>query len=226
TTSSRIINPLIAAEIALDEALVSKDNRVVISKSNMRTDPSKTQQEATYQVVLDTLKLSPCYNAFLITADVLAIYMQKFWFTNSKIKDSSSYKFKLDNNSYKFGLEVLRKVLQICPRLHKKKFVKTPSHEETVAFIKEIGYKRDLESITELYIDHMCQPWRTFASIINRRKPTGVVIKDTPDVSKKKTMVQTQNHKGMEMLSDAALLEEAQMKKAIKISKQETRFQH
>ncbi|GJV69197.1 hypothetical protein Tco_1484706 [Tanacetum coccineum] len=36
-----------------------------------------------------------------------------------------------------------------------------------------------------------------------RRKPAGVVTKDTPDVSKKKTPVQTQKHKGMEMLSDA-----------------------
>nr|GEW11254.1 hypothetical protein [Tanacetum cinerariifolium] len=67
----------------------------------MRTDPTKTHKEATYQVVLDTLALSPCYNAFLITADVLEIYMQQFWFTISMIKDSSLYKFKLDNKSYK-----------------------------------------------------------------------------------------------------------------------------
>nr|GFD37814.1 hypothetical protein [Tanacetum cinerariifolium] len=53
-----------------------------------------------------------------------------------------------------------------------------------------------------------------------------VVIKDTPDVLKKKTPVQTQKHKGMKMLSDVALLEEAQIKMVIKRSKQETRFQH
>ncbi|GJR23264.1 uncharacterized mitochondrial protein-like protein [Tanacetum coccineum] len=70
TTSSSIRNPLIAAQVAFDEALVSKNDRVVISKSDMRIDPSKTQKEATYQVILDTLKLSPCYNAFLIIADV------------------------------------------------------------------------------------------------------------------------------------------------------------
>ncbi|GKE38993.1 hypothetical protein Tco_1462398 [Tanacetum coccineum] len=105
------------------------DNRVVTSKSNMRIDPSKTQKEATYQVVLDTLKLSPCYNAFLITTDVPEIYMQQFWFTISKIKHSSSYKFKLVNKSYRVGLEVFREVLQIFSRLQKKKFVEPPSHE-------------------------------------------------------------------------------------------------
>ncbi|GJU22351.1 hypothetical protein Tco_1155693 [Tanacetum coccineum] len=62
----------------------------------MRIDPNKTQKEPTYQVVLDTLALSPYYLAFLITSDVLEIYMQQFWFTISKIKESSSYQFKLD----------------------------------------------------------------------------------------------------------------------------------
>nr|GEV94734.1 hypothetical protein [Tanacetum cinerariifolium] len=61
---------------------------------------------------------------------------------------------------------------------------------------------------------------------IGKRKPYGVVINDTPDVSKKKTLVQTQKHKSMEMPSDVALLEEVQMKKAINISKRKTCFQH
>ncbi|GJY77425.1 hypothetical protein Tco_0482541 [Tanacetum coccineum] len=62
-------------EVALDDALVALDDHDMIGKCNMRIDSTKTQKEATYQVVLDTLKLNPCYNAFLITADVLEIYM-------------------------------------------------------------------------------------------------------------------------------------------------------
>ncbi|GJU25676.1 hypothetical protein Tco_1164297 [Tanacetum coccineum] len=134
----------------------------------MRIISTKTQKKATYQVVLDTLTLSPCYNAFLITSNVPEIYMHQFWFTISKIKDSSTYKFKLDNKTFKIGVEVFREVLQICPRLPNQKFVEPPSHEETVSFIKEIGYKGDLESITELFTDHMYQPWRTCAAIINK----------------------------------------------------------
>ncbi|GJU07294.1 hypothetical protein Tco_1123724 [Tanacetum coccineum] len=246
------MNLLIAAQVAFDEALVSKNDRVMISKSDMRINLSKTHKEATYQVVLDTLKLSPCYNAFLITADVPKIYMQQFLFTISKIKDSSSYKFNLDNKSYKVGLEVFHEILQTCPRLHKKKFVEPPSHEETVAFIKEVGYKGELESITELYIDHIpflrkpkkgskaASQQKKASSVTasddsgpepakrlnGRRKPTIVVIKDTHAMSRQKTTVQAQKHKGINMLSEAALLEEAQMKKAIKKSKQETHFQH
>nr|GEU53418.1 retrovirus-related Pol polyprotein from transposon TNT 1-94 [Tanacetum cinerariifolium] len=116
-----IINPLIVAQVTLDEALVPTDDRVMINKSNMRIDPSKTHKEATYHVILDTLKLSRCYNAFLITIDVPDIYKQQFWFTISKIKDSSSYTFKLNNKSYRVGLEVFHKAFQIFMRLPKQK---------------------------------------------------------------------------------------------------------
>ncbi|GJX33142.1 hypothetical protein Tco_0242997 [Tanacetum coccineum] len=38
-------------------------------------------KEATFQVVMDALALTPFYRAFLITAEVPAIYMQEFWAT-------------------------------------------------------------------------------------------------------------------------------------------------
>nr|GEU93775.1 hypothetical protein [Tanacetum cinerariifolium] len=68
-----------------DEALVSSDDRVKIGSSNMRIDPTMAQNESTYQVILDIIKNSPCYNAFLITVDVPEIYMQQFWFTIKKV---------------------------------------------------------------------------------------------------------------------------------------------
>ncbi|GJW44103.1 hypothetical protein Tco_0072902 [Tanacetum coccineum] len=120
-------------QAALDEALVSTDYRVMIGSCNMRIDPTKKKKEATHQVILDILKLSPCYNAFLITADVLEIYMQYIYL-----------------------------------RVPNKEFVAPPPHDLLVTFIKSLGYKGSLEFISDLYIDHMYQPWRTFASIINR----------------------------------------------------------
>ncbi|GJX75223.1 hypothetical protein Tco_0313818 [Tanacetum coccineum] len=59
-----------------------------------------------------------------------------------------------------------------------------------------------------------------------KRRQTGVTIRDTHIVLKKKTPVQTQKLKVIEMLSEAAVLEEAQMKKAIKLSKRDTSFHH
>ncbi|GKC38672.1 hypothetical protein Tco_1051056 [Tanacetum coccineum] len=108
----------------------------------MRIDPTKTQKEHTYQVVLDALALTNCYPAFLITADVPKIYMQQFWFTINK-KDSTTYRFKIDKKRYRFD-------------------------EEIVSFIKELGQKGNIKSITDVVVDQMHQPWRTFASIINK----------------------------------------------------------
>ncbi|GJQ91152.1 retrovirus-related pol polyprotein from transposon TNT 1-94 [Tanacetum coccineum] len=68
------INPVAAQQVALDNALVAPEKRLKIEKGNARIDFSKPQRETTYQVTLDALKLSPCYPAFLITAEVPEIY--------------------------------------------------------------------------------------------------------------------------------------------------------
>nr|GEV96135.1 zf-CCHC domain-containing protein/DUF4219 domain-containing protein/UBN2 domain-containing protein [Tanacetum cinerariifolium] len=135
----------LAQQTALDNALVSPDNRVKIGKCNMRIISTMTKKEPTYQVVFDALALSPLYLAFFITMDVPKIYMQQFWHTITKIKYSSS------------------------PRLPNQEFVEPPSSdEEIVSFIKEMGYKEDIESVFEVITEHMHQPWRTFIAVINK----------------------------------------------------------
>ncbi|GJR79675.1 hypothetical protein Tco_0150460 [Tanacetum coccineum] len=66
-----------AQQAARDEKLVPSDDRVKIGKSNLRMDPFVTQKEETYQVVLDIIKNTLCYNAFLISTYVPEIYMQQ-----------------------------------------------------------------------------------------------------------------------------------------------------
>ncbi|GKB00262.1 hypothetical protein Tco_0828255 [Tanacetum coccineum] len=163
------MNPIAAQQVALDNALVAPKNRVQIGKCNMRIDPTKTLKEPTYQVVLDALALTTCYPAFLITAEVPEIYMHQFWHIITKIKNSSSYKFKLDKKKCKIDVEVFRDILQICRRLPNQEFVVPPSSDpEIVSFIKELGYTGDIDYVTKVYTDHMHQPWRTFAAVINR----------------------------------------------------------
>ncbi|GKD30839.1 hypothetical protein Tco_1241617 [Tanacetum coccineum] len=127
-------------QVAFDNALVAPDNRVQIGICNMRIDPTKTLKEPTYQ----------------------------FCHTITKIKNSSSYKFKLDKKKCKIDVEVFRDILQICPRLPNQEFDAPPSDEEIVTFIKELGYKGDIKSVTKVVVDQMHQPWRTFTTIINR----------------------------------------------------------
>nr|GEV47752.1 copia protein [Tanacetum cinerariifolium] len=79
------MNPTSASQIALDNELVHLKARLTIAKCNSRIAFTKPQREAIYHVNLDALKLSLCYPAFLITADVPEIYMHQFWHTVNKV---------------------------------------------------------------------------------------------------------------------------------------------
>nr|GEX31659.1 copia protein [Tanacetum cinerariifolium] len=43
-----------------------------------------------------------------------------------------------------------------------------PSEEDTVSFFKELGHTGVINSLNDVVIDQMHQPWRTFAALINR----------------------------------------------------------
>ncbi|GJX41623.1 hypothetical protein Tco_0256613 [Tanacetum coccineum] len=126
----------------LDLELVPKEKRIEIGKCNGRLNSGKKQREPTFQVVLDALALTPCYSVFPTTADVPEVYMHQFW--------DSIHKYE---NSY---------------RVHDQNFDALPTDEDIVSFFKELGHTREIKSITDVVVDQMHQPWRTFTNIINR----------------------------------------------------------
>ncbi|GJT85493.1 hypothetical protein Tco_1067210 [Tanacetum coccineum] len=117
-----------AQQTKLDLELVPKENRLDIGKCNGRIPRGLKPKEETFQVVLDALALTPCYPAFLITADVP----------------------------------------EICPRVPGRDFDALPSEEDTISFLRDLGHTGVINSLNDVVIDQMHQPWRTFAAIINR----------------------------------------------------------
>nr|GEV32921.1 hypothetical protein [Tanacetum cinerariifolium] len=132
----------------------------------MRINPGMKPKEPTFQVVLDSLALRTCYHAFLITAEVPVIYMHQFWATVNKHK--ASYQFKIDNKRFSVNVKVFRDILNICPRVSGQEFDEGLTEEEALSFIRELGHSGEIKYITDVIVDHMHQPWRTFASIINK----------------------------------------------------------
>ncbi|GKC26853.1 hypothetical protein Tco_1034147, partial [Tanacetum coccineum] len=49
------MNPVVAQQVALDNALVALEKRLKNEKCNMRIEFNKTQREPTFQVTLDVL---------------------------------------------------------------------------------------------------------------------------------------------------------------------------
>nr|GFB00600.1 hypothetical protein [Tanacetum cinerariifolium] len=80
-----------------------------------------------------------CFKAFTISADVPEIFMQYFW-----------------------------TILDIYPRVEGVDFINVPDDDTTLTFLVDLGYKGLLNRHTYMFIDHMHQPWRTLAAIINK----------------------------------------------------------
>nr|GFA00507.1 hypothetical protein [Tanacetum cinerariifolium] len=105
-------------------------------------------KEETFQVVLDALALTPCYPAFVITADVPKIYMHQFW--NSVYKHHNFYRFKFNKKKrFKLTLEVFRDIFQICPRIKDQAFDALPSEEDTISFLRELGHTGVINSLND-----------------------------------------------------------------------------
>ncbi|GJU08403.1 hypothetical protein Tco_1124833 [Tanacetum coccineum] len=156
----------IADQIALDDALVAPADRLKIGKCNLRLSSDVTSKEATLQVVYDVLKLTPFYKAFQVTADAPEIYMQEFW--ASAYVHNRSVRFKMNNKKHIIGLDQFRDILQICPKVGNKKFVEPPLEKEILIFLASLGHSGDIRKITDVNVNKLHQPWRSFAAIINK----------------------------------------------------------
>nr|GEU35548.1 hypothetical protein [Tanacetum cinerariifolium] len=126
----------------------------------------KRQKETRYQVVLDALAISTCSLAFLIMAEVPVIYMHQFWHTFSK--HGSSYRFKIDNKKFIMIMEEFGDILNMCPRIEGQEFFDPSYEEEALSFIRHLCYTGEIKYLTDVTVDHLHQPWRTFSSIINK----------------------------------------------------------
>ncbi|GJW06017.1 retrovirus-related pol polyprotein from transposon TNT 1-94 [Tanacetum coccineum] len=165
--SQEIMSSITAQQTKIDLEFVPKEKRLEIGKFNERLNPGKIQREPTFQFVLDALSLTPCYSAFLITADVPEVYMHQFW--DLVYKHDTFYKFKMDKRKrFKLTLEIFRDIFKICPRVHGQDFNALPTDEEIVSFLRDLGHTGEIHSLNDVVVDHMHQPWRTFAALINR----------------------------------------------------------
>ncbi|GJV57159.1 retrovirus-related pol polyprotein from transposon TNT 1-94 [Tanacetum coccineum] len=172
---SRIISITKEQQQALDDALVPREQRLQIRSCNYRLSTTFKPKEPTFQVALDVLSLTPFYPAFLITASVPAIYMHEFWTTASYHKHS--IRFKLNTKRYSFDLDTFINMLQMCPKLPGQQFVDPPFEEEILTFIRELGYSGNIKLLSDVKVDILPQPWRTFGTIINKclsGKVTGI----------------------------------------------------
>ncbi|GJY01250.1 retrovirus-related pol polyprotein from transposon TNT 1-94 [Tanacetum coccineum] len=75
---------------------------------------------------------------------------------------------RLNRRNIQLTLEVFSDIFQIFPRVPGRDFDPLPSQEDTVSFLRELGHTGEINSLNDVVVDQMHQPWRTFATLINR----------------------------------------------------------
>ncbi|GKA28756.1 hypothetical protein Tco_0715001 [Tanacetum coccineum] len=217
--------------------LVPKEKRLEIQKCNGRLNSGKIQREPTFQVVMDALALTPCYFAFLITmhqpwrlccshnkslfckdnchdklclsraqsfrilpqknVDVLN-YFKRFSFTrfdNEPIKTEKNPEIK-ETKAYKTYLGFATGAM---PPKKARKFKKPASPQLTIVPISPEEHLRKSKRV------------KRPAKKSTKALTGGFVIRETPkmSLSKKKEKVDVAKGKGVELLSEVALTEDA-----------------
>nr|GFA74805.1 hypothetical protein [Tanacetum cinerariifolium] len=152
--------------VALDEALVPHASRLRIGKSNFHLISDIKSKELTLQLVYGVLRLTPFYKVFMVTADVPEIYMQEFWATATV--HHHSIRFKMKNKKCIVNLVYFREMLHICPRLPNQSLDELLFEEEILAFLRYLEHNEEIKKITNVNINKLHQPWRSFAAVINK----------------------------------------------------------
>nr|GEV26392.1 hypothetical protein [Tanacetum cinerariifolium] len=91
---------------------------------------------------------------------------QEFWAT--AYVHQRSIRFKINNKKYIVDLESFREMLHICPRIPGQAFAELPFEEEILEFIRFLGYGATIRTLTDVNINKLYQPLRSFTAIINK----------------------------------------------------------
>ncbi|GJS07799.1 hypothetical protein Tco_0364595 [Tanacetum coccineum] len=128
------------------------------------------------QIALDDALVAPANRLKIGKTDVLEIYMQEFWATATI--HHHSIRFKMDNKKHIVNLEYFREMLQICPKLPNQQFEELPFEEAILTFLRDLGHSGEIKMITDVNVNKLHQPWRSFVVVINKclsGKSTGYV---------------------------------------------------
>nr|GFA26520.1 hypothetical protein [Tanacetum cinerariifolium]GFA29806.1 hypothetical protein [Tanacetum cinerariifolium]GFA29831.1 hypothetical protein [Tanacetum cinerariifolium] len=74
----------------------------------------------------------------------------------------------MDNKKRIVNLKYFREMLHICPRLLSQTFDELPFKEEILAFFRFLGHSGEIRKITDVDINKLHQPWRSFTTVINK----------------------------------------------------------
>nr|GFA01523.1 hypothetical protein [Tanacetum cinerariifolium] len=79
-----------------------------------------------------------------------------------------SIRFKMDTKKHVLDLEAFRQMLHISPRISGQSFAELPFEEEILEFLRFLGHSTQIKTLTDVNVNKLFQPWRSFAAVINK----------------------------------------------------------
>ncbi|GJZ43217.1 hypothetical protein Tco_0590472 [Tanacetum coccineum] len=79
----------------------------------------------------------------------------------------SNLRLSTDLKSKEAALQVVE-MLQIYPKLLDQQFEELPFEEEILTFLRNLGHSREIKVITDVNVNKLHQPWRSFDAVINK----------------------------------------------------------
>nr|GFA48548.1 hypothetical protein [Tanacetum cinerariifolium] len=79
-----------------------------------------------------------------------------------------SIRFKMDTRKHIVDLESFREMLHISPRVLGQSFDELPFEEEILEFLRFLGHSTLIKTLTDVNVNKLYQPWRSFAVVINK----------------------------------------------------------
>nr|GFD06853.1 hypothetical protein [Tanacetum cinerariifolium] len=75
----------------------------------------------------------------------------------------------MDTKKSILDLEAFREMLHISPRIPSQSFAELPFEEEILEFLRSLRHSDEIRYLTDVNVNKLYQPWRSFASVINKK---------------------------------------------------------
>nr|GEZ23375.1 hypothetical protein [Tanacetum cinerariifolium] len=187
------MSSITAQQTKLDLELVPKENRLDIKKCNGRIPRGLTPREPIFQVVLDAIAPTPCYLAFLIIVDVLKVYKKQEKMYYPRFTKAIIHHFLIQEKTLSWRNKI---------RMH------TSKDDYLINSLRFVFTKES----TQIY-EAILPECLTSLEMKESKVEPPIETK-----SKRKEKVDVTRGKGIKLLSEIALTEEAQMKEVRKKS--------
>ncbi|GJZ12348.1 retrovirus-related pol polyprotein from transposon TNT 1-94 [Tanacetum coccineum] len=80
----------------------------------------------------------------------------------------SSIRFTINKKKVSLDVDMFIEILQFCPKIPRQKFEDLPLEHDILSFIRDVGHSGYIIYLTDVNVDYLHQPWRAFATVINK----------------------------------------------------------